>query len=33
VRQAAGRVVQSPQETTVALPPLPDSSSLNPKAN
>ena len=33
VRQAAGKVVPPPQETTVALPPLPDSSSLNPKAN
>jgi HEAT repeat protein len=33
VRQAAGKVVLSAQETTVALPPLPGSSSLNPKAN
>ena len=33
VRQAAGKVVPSAQETTVALPPLPGSSSLNPKAN
>ena len=33
VRQAAGKVAPPPQETTVALPPLPDSSSLNPKAN
>jgi HEAT repeat protein len=33
VRQAAGKVVPSEQETTAALPPLPGSSSLNPKAN
>ena len=33
VRQAAGKVVPSLQETTAALPPLPGSSSLNPKAN
>ena len=31
--QAAGKVVPSAQETTAALPPLPGSSSLNPKAN
>jgi HEAT repeat protein len=33
VRQAASKVVPSVQETTAALPPLPGSSSLNPKAN
>ena len=33
VRQAASKVVPSAQETTAALPPLPGSSSLNPKAN
>ena len=33
VRQAAGKVVPSAHETTAALPPLPGSSSLNPRAN
>ena len=33
VRQAAGKVVPSVRETTAALPPLPGSSSLNPRAN
>jgi hypothetical protein len=33
VREAAGKVVPLAQETTAALPPLPGSSSLNPKAN
>jgi len=33
VRQAARKVVPSDEETTASLPPLPSSSSLNPKAN
>jgi HEAT repeat protein len=33
VRQAASKVVPSAEETTAALPPLPGSPSLNPKAN
>ena len=33
VRQAAGKAVRPLRETTAALPPLPGSSSLNPKAN
>jgi HEAT repeat protein len=33
VRQAARKVVPSLEETTASLPPLPGSSSLNPKAN
>jgi HEAT repeats len=33
VRQAANKVVPSLRETTAALPPLPASTSLNPKAN
>jgi HEAT repeats len=33
VRRAASKVVPSDQETTAALPPLPGSSSLNPRAN
>jgi hypothetical protein len=33
VRQAAGKVVPSTDESTASLPPLPGSSSLNPKAN
>jgi hypothetical protein len=33
VRQAASKIVPTMGETTAALPPLPGSSSLNPKAN
>ena len=33
VRKAAGKVVPSPREATASLPPLPGSTSLNPKAN
>jgi HEAT repeats len=33
VRRAASKLVPSDQETTASLPPLPGSSSLNPKAN
>jgi HEAT repeat protein len=33
VRRAASKLVPSAEETTAALPPLPGSSSLNPKAN
>jgi hypothetical protein len=33
VRSAAGKVVPTIEETTASLPPLPGSSSLNPKAN
>jgi hypothetical protein len=33
VRKAAGKLVPSSQETTASLPPLPGSTSLNPKAN
>jgi len=33
VRQAASKLMPSPEETTAALPPLPGSSLLNPKAN
>jgi HEAT repeat protein len=33
VRQAAGKLVPTVDETTASLPPLPGSSSLNPKAN
>jgi HEAT repeat protein len=33
VRQAAGKIVSAAGETTAALPPLPGSSSLNPRAN
>jgi HEAT repeat protein len=33
VRKAAGKHVPAPRERTVALPPLPGSTSLNPKAN
>jgi HEAT repeat protein len=33
VRQAAAKVVPADGETTAALPPLPGSRSLNPKAN
>ncbi len=33
VRQAAGKVVPTIEETTASLPPLPGSPSLNPKAN
>jgi HEAT repeat protein len=33
VRQAAGKIVPQPPETTASLPPLPGSASLNPKAN
>jgi hypothetical protein len=33
VRQAAGKVISSVGESTAALPPLPGSSSLNPRAN
>ena len=33
VRKAAGKLVPSPREATASLPPLPGSTSLNPKAN
>jgi HEAT repeat protein len=33
VSEAAGKLLTSPEETTAALPPLPGSSLLNPKAN
>jgi len=33
VREAAGKLMPSPEETTASLPPLPGSSLLNPKAN